>query len=287
MRNKQEAEGHKEQPPPEVQVTEVRFANEIERENRTHRERQYALQKSIKHATWCAFIAVSIYAGITGYQAYLTRKAIRNSEESFKKTLCQMQAQTAAMKELADASWLEAKGARAAVIVFSCGFNADELIFHASNGGQSIAENVTADILLTRRTWPSKKLVGAPLSFTVPPQPVNQLGFVWGNELEKKFSLQDISKKDWDAIRRGEQFITIELSGSYGNGFKETIKPAKTCQSYIFLSQLAWKNGTAINSTGGGLPEPHDCGRSFDIEMTAAMNARKEAQAKIKEQGKK
>jgi hypothetical protein len=45
------------------------------------------------------FWAVFGYAALTGYQACLTRRVIRDSEESFKKTLCQMQAQTKAMTD--------------------------------------------------------------------------------------------------------------------------------------------------------------------------------------------
>lgn len=111
---------------------------------------------------------------------------------------------------------------------------------------------------------------------------VNQLGFIWGNRLENKFSLEGITKKDWDAIFRGEQFVTVELSGSYDDGFREKIEPPKICESLIWLSRLEWKHNQS-----GGSPNPISCGRSFDIEMTVAMKARKEAQAEIQKEGKK
>jgi hypothetical protein len=229
-------------------------------------------------------LAVAILIAYTWYtrQQWITLdKSVTDNEKQFRETLCQMKAQTANMKELADSAWLEAKGTRAALVVFSYRIDTEELTLSADNGGPSKAENVTAHIVLTRRTWPDKKLVGASLSFTVPPQLVNQLGFIWGNRLEKKFSLEGISKKDWDAILQGEQFITVELGGSYDNGFREKIEPPKICESLIWLSPLKWKN----NQSGGG-PLPETCGRTFDTEMAVTMKQRKEMQEQIRKEGK-
>jgi len=46
---------------------------ESERDRGTRDDRSHRIQNSIRRATWCAFLAATIYAGITAYYAHVTR----------------------------------------------------------------------------------------------------------------------------------------------------------------------------------------------------------------------
>jgi hypothetical protein len=185
----------------------------------------------------------------------------------------------------ADATMLQLKGTQAAVVApFKITIDTEGVKIQTGNAGHVIAENVTAGLTVTRRTWPAKKLLGSVIRFTLQPQRIDIPGSIPGNDLTKKFPITEFTRADWEAIQRGEQFLTVELVGSYEDGFRDKITWPAQCQSFIFLSQLIWNNG---HNQGWGSPMPYDCGRTFDIEMTATMKQRKEVEAGIQKERKK
>lgn len=107
IRDQQEAanqQRQQEEQRPQILNAELQIPEAVQRDKRTSDNRQFAVQVVLTIVTFFAFVAAAIYAGIAGYQTFLTRSAIDNSEDSFKKTLYQMQAQTKAQEGAAKAA---------------------------------------------------------------------------------------------------------------------------------------------------------------------------------------
>lgn len=79
-------ERKRQQEPPPDKPKEVRaivsFDEETVRDSSGEHERQYRTQRSIRNATWAAFIAASIYALIAACQTYELRKAAEAAQRS-------------------------------------------------------------------------------------------------------------------------------------------------------------------------------------------------------------
>jgi hypothetical protein len=73
----------------------VNSHEDVKRDQKANENRQYRVQNSLKRATWCAFIAASVYAAIAGFQS------------------CEMRQATEATKEAADAAKQNASTAAA------------------------------------------------------------------------------------------------------------------------------------------------------------------------------
>ncbi|HWO38902.1 MAG TPA: hypothetical protein VNO32_59770, partial [Candidatus Acidoferrum sp.] len=58
----------------------IRFYDEVEREDRTDSKRSYRVQKSIKNATWCAFIAAAVYGAFAILQWWDFNRSIGLSQ---------------------------------------------------------------------------------------------------------------------------------------------------------------------------------------------------------------
>ena len=109
IRDQQEATNQQQQQYTPILRAELHIPESVERDRQTYEKKHYYLQKWLTLGTWLAFSAAAIYAGVAAYQACLTRRAIRNSEESFKQTLCQMKTQTTAQQTTASNSALTLK----------------------------------------------------------------------------------------------------------------------------------------------------------------------------------
>ena len=79
--SKNEQEGKKQNPPPEVRA-EIRFPEDVERANSVHKEKEYSLAKWNVIGTWATFGMVTIYAGIAAYQACLMRESTIASQQA-------------------------------------------------------------------------------------------------------------------------------------------------------------------------------------------------------------
>jgi len=75
-------------------------------------ERNYILERKKYRAEKLTLLALLIYTAIAGYQAWKTREAIQSSDDSFKKTLAQMQAQTHAQQVTANSASQSADNAK-------------------------------------------------------------------------------------------------------------------------------------------------------------------------------
>jgi hypothetical protein len=56
---------------------EIRFDPETVSDNKDVQDRNYGVQNSIRRATWCAFFAASLYAGVAAFQLTEMRKATK------------------------------------------------------------------------------------------------------------------------------------------------------------------------------------------------------------------
>jgi hypothetical protein len=77
----------------------VAFDDKARQDTKAEAERQYRAQNSIKNATWCAFLAAIVYAGIAAYQASEMRKATKAAQESADAATKQL--------EMIDRAWIK------------------------------------------------------------------------------------------------------------------------------------------------------------------------------------
>jgi len=181
----------------------------------------------------------------------------------------------------AETSRLQAKGTEAAIVQFDLGIDESGIKFIAENRGHVIAEDVTATIVITRRTWPGKKLVSGPVKLIIGPGPLPK--FEYPDQLNRRnMPIPGVTKQsDWDAILNGEQFVTAEWAASYGNGFGDTVEIPRKCQSVIMLASVKTKN-----MTYGGWSGLCACDE-FDAAFTQALKSKKEAEAKLLQEEKR
>jgi hypothetical protein len=59
---------------------EVKFEKNQERERKTEADRQYRVQNSIRKATWGAFAAATLYAGIAAYQSWQLKEQFQSDQ---------------------------------------------------------------------------------------------------------------------------------------------------------------------------------------------------------------
>jgi hypothetical protein len=72
---------HERNTPTEVRA-EIRFNEQSIRDARAEQDRNFANQRSIKWATWCAFIAASIYAALAAYQLHEMQRATKATRDA-------------------------------------------------------------------------------------------------------------------------------------------------------------------------------------------------------------
>jgi len=164
------------------------------------------------------------------------------------------------------------KGTQAAIVSFQCSvdFDSDRLTLRTENHGHVIAENVTGRYVVTRKEWPTKRLIGNPVPIEFPPEPLRSVENGGGQSVST-LPIPGMTKPDWDAIGRGEQFFTIEQgSTSYGNGFGDIIVQEIPCRSMLYLAPLKLKNGGSTNIDPQWVP----C-EQFDSRMTDALGSRR------------
>jgi hypothetical protein len=116
---------------------ELRFADDTERARRAAGDRQYRLQLSIRNATWCAFLAATIYAAIAGLQL----REMLKSNQATKSALEISQKQL----ELTERSWLTVDFAPESITFYEGGM---QFALHArvTNIGHSVATGVVVPI---------------------------------------------------------------------------------------------------------------------------------------------
>jgi len=146
-------------------------------------------------------------------QTSAQQDAARSAEDNYKLTLQLFQ------------------GSRVAFVSFNIRFYPPIVSLEFNNSGIMSSPKVTAVITVSRHMWPSKAVVDRPVRLPFGPEPLQR-------QAERKFSVEGISKSDWDAIGRGEQYFIVQFEGSYENGVGDTVMKAPTCEASIFMSDV-------------------------------------------------
>jgi hypothetical protein len=106
--NRREAEAHERSQRPNVGTpptsVEIKSLPPLPHDELAYRKKKRSRERIQFHVGWATLAVLSLYTIFTGYQSCLTKRAISNSEDSLKKTLCQMQAQTKAQQDSAEYS---------------------------------------------------------------------------------------------------------------------------------------------------------------------------------------
>jgi hypothetical protein len=129
----------------------------------TYKNQKQTRERIKFHVEWITLLILAIYTGFTVYQVHLTKRAIGDNEESFRKTLCQMKAQTKAAQDAITQAREQFQRDQRPYIGVSVGekaFNTWEivsdgphkghlaLILHYSNYGKSAGINVRHNAFL-------------------------------------------------------------------------------------------------------------------------------------------
>jgi len=126
-------EGGQEEPVKVVAI--VSFDDKTAQSNKIEADREYRTHNSLKNATWCAFIAAFIYAGIAAYQAYEMRRTTLAAQQSATAALAQLEA--------TDRPWIEVVPKAGSPIDFAGDGTLNfHVTFDVTNVGHSVATNV-------------------------------------------------------------------------------------------------------------------------------------------------
>jgi hypothetical protein len=85
-------------------VIEVKSLPSLPQDEITYQKKKRSRESIQFHIAWGTLVLLAVYTGTVIYQACLTQQAIADSEESFKRTFCQMKAQTQAQVDAAKAA---------------------------------------------------------------------------------------------------------------------------------------------------------------------------------------
>lgn len=216
----------------------IRAEREIQeytqRENRTYQKLGLWIQLMLVMGTWLAFIAASIYAGITAYQAQIMSG-----------TLSEVQKQTTTLRQ-------QLVGTQAAVIdiiekpTWLPSTKEVTITIKNTNPTGIIGKVNGIQMLLQRRTWPGEKPIGKPFVFASNvPEVLLRGGEPWGISRNLPWSLPSTlsDQSKWP----GDEYVTFEGNFVYDNGFGETI-PNRFC--YLWLPD--WHLGVVGNSRDNG-----------------------------------
>ena len=241
---------------PQILNAELRIPEAEQQEKRTNDKKHYRVQVAIAIATSLAFLAAGIYAGIAGYQAFLTRRIIHDNQSAFEKTLCEMRAQTKASQDQADLFKQQLSGTLGAVIKrqFTIVWPSRKAYLTAvlSNRGKTIASNVKGRLKLDVGYIQNGEFIGeysAPWNFDAPevfpdPEMPTEIG-TYLNLSEEAFSSKSEIPK------------AIKVTGgfSYFNGFR--MQSRSVCY-YVMGRMMFYNKRGEWQATLGGESIPCD-----------------------------
>jgi hypothetical protein len=172
-------------------------------------------------------------------------------------------------------------GSRAAVVKFTLQLLGPNLIFSGHNIGQTDARNVRAFLAISIRDWPSKSSSNEPIIREIGPELIGNMSrtqdsFTTANStIEKRFRvLADPSIRN--AITAGKQFISIEWSASYDDGFGNIIHTASrkrpACDAWIDLGTVVCEKASIPIAYG-----PFPC-EGVDVAMQEATQRKKQTE---------
>jgi hypothetical protein len=259
----------------QIQETSAKVKGFLERSKQEGRVFWKRLCKLIRQPKTWLEIAAIVVVGIYTHYAKQQVDAMNKTLEEIKKQTPKITESADAAKRAADLGFFQAKGTQAAQVRFSVGFTCDNeaaILVNGSNTGHVTAENVTATLRITRKAWPSKRIVSGPATITLGPQPLPPNSPDSGGFNERFNERVVIPGKDiCTAIGNGGQFIMIDWSASYGNGFGDIIRKPEACQSLLYFAPI--RLGDATISAG---PNFVNCGAYFDSVMEQAVRSRRQ-----------
>jgi hypothetical protein len=121
-------------------------------EKKANDDRHYRVQNSIRWATWSAFIAASVYAGITFYQLKTAQCALREAKKSTSEQLGKLSEQIAQLKV---ANQIATEGNRPWIGMVPLENGGNEFSFHQGHEG-------TYEFAQLRYLWSFKNSGGRP-----------------------------------------------------------------------------------------------------------------------------
>jgi hypothetical protein len=208
-------------------------------------------------ATAAAFIAAAIYAGIAKLQ-----------KDTMDQTYVEIAKQTTLTR-------MQVEGTQAAIVVCNHQFSDNRLSFNVNNRGNVTANDVTAQIVLTRRGWPDKRMRGQPRIYAIPKQPLSR-----DIPIAQAFS-NVFPEQEWAPVSMGDQFIEVDWTCSWENGFgRKNEMSQKECIAYLAPVQVNPNTGLGFG------PATMRCDYEFDETMTRFLKGRKEATAEKAKQAK-
>lgn len=235
------AHSDKEREPPDENVRPpwpdqiLSFYQEFERKKTISEDRQHRIQKSICKATWCAFFAVLIYAGVT----LLIWRANQQAADA-----ARVAAQAA--KESADLASKQMEATGAAIIEMAHPMSVQfpvppygEVRANLMNSGHVIAHSVILSFTASlnkvdgaqRRELLSKTEIVPAIE---PSIVITRPDFIYPFQL---------SRDEYRLVTQTEAYISIKGHFTYENGFERTASQT-FCYAYVSGSRIGSWGGT-------------------------------------------
>lgn len=218
-----------------ARISELRVSENEKIAAENHRKKAQQQQVILTWMTGGAFVAAAIYAGIAALQLRTSNRQL----VSMDKTYCQLSRQTALLSS-------QLKGTEAAVVEVSVGignligdyqtpFNGFQIVIR--NNGRVVANNVKANVEITRLSVGGKMLEKRSFPYSIP-----VLDFHPGSsEFVQRVIFEDseTGTRVLTAAQNLEQTVKVETTYVYDDGFGDTITGAPQCKEFLYPNWVA------------------------------------------------
>ncbi|MGA7693793.1 MAG: hypothetical protein WCA76_02125 [Candidatus Sulfotelmatobacter sp.] len=212
-------------PLPIVAELQVPEAKETERSKRE--DRAFGVQVWLAVVTTLTFLAAGIYAGIAA-----------NQSSTMNNTYGEIQKQTTMMRQ-------QLVGTQAAILYMPeprWDNMKQELVFTIGNNGMLIGVLKNFDATIQKKSLPAQRPIGKPISIYVSNRPIQKGGT---ETIDQALPWKLPEVKDV-ALWPGKEFVTVDGSFTYDNGFGEPLT-----QRFCFLWMAPWSLTMPAPMTGG------------------------------------
>jgi hypothetical protein len=162
-------------------------------------------------------------------------------------------------------------GTQGAILIYDVSLNEGGLWLDVENKGHVAATDVKLCLKVYKRDLPSERDNETPVIYTLQQLvlPVASEGASGVNQIQQRYIPPGWSLNTFDAMKRTEQTIRVELSISYGNGFDKPRHAPSFCKS--------WLGYHTKNSIGGAVIVDRfiPC-EGFDDAVRATIQAKRE-----------
>jgi hypothetical protein len=198
---------------------QISFSEEDQNERRAYQEKHYALQKSLKRASWLTFWAVFIYAGITLAMWSATKKAADAAKESADVTRDSF--------NMAKRHTEDSDEAILQPVTLSLEPDQNVATMLLMNTGQVTAHKITAHLEVWRTSLPSNHRQKLLREIDISQEELRK-----NDNIRIQVALPDFGKSERDYMVALKEGITFISAIGYENGF-DTRRNPKGCMTQL------------------------------------------------------